>query len=48
MSEKQVFKSTIDTHSKTKVSYLLEGVYLFSVETSTKIKNGKLVVKGTN
>jgi len=45
MSGKQVLKTTIDTQSKTRMPYLSEGVYLYSVETNTKIKNGKLVVK---
>jgi len=46
MGGKQVFKSTIDTQSKFTMPYLSVGIYVYSVETATKIKNGKLVVKG--
>ena len=44
-SGKQIVKITIDAQEKVKIPMLSRGIYLYTVETKTKIENGKLIVK---
>ncbi len=45
MTGKQILKITVDEQKKVNLSSLSKGLYLYSVETKTKIENGKLIVK---
>ena len=45
MNGKQLLKITVDEQKKVNIPKLSKGIYLYSVETKTKIENGKLIVK---
>lgn len=45
MRGKQLFKTTINQQGRVKMPLLSKGIYLYTVETTNRIQNGKLIVK---
>ena len=45
MRGKQLFKTTINQQGRVKMPLLSKGIYLYNVETTNRIQNGKLIVK---